>query len=314
MLKWCWLLAGAALSCSSPERRFSATENSGGVAGQSAVNGESGRAAGGNAGTDAGGGDAGSELTGGAAGSDAGGDAGMAGKSDEPTCEGCVIDSACVAANAKSPRNPCEVCDVNRSRDGYSPDIGAPCGSGATECSGQDTCDESGACRENDFGADVPCSGGLCRAGVCQLRSPFDCIVPSPPTASYPAHVFSGIGKAADAMGGAVVDGRYTPQQIFLYNSHATGVDVRTFEFRKGFVQIALRYYALDTQAAFIPEVHFAGRFTGSAGWLELDVARCDPQFDIDLAHLGYTATENGMVTLEVFADGSSIETTYLRQ
>ena len=49
-------------------------------------------------------------------------------------------------------------------------------------------------------------------------------------------------------------------------------------------------------------------------GWLEFDVARCDPQFDIDLLNLGYKATANGMLTLQVFADGSSIETTYLRQ
>ena len=343
MLKWCWLVVGAAFSCSSPERRFSSSENQGGTAGQSVGAADGGRPHGGGAGSSAAGAE---EATGGAAGASStagassiagaagaadaagaagaidGGDAGTAGQSGagsggaNPTCAGCVIASACVEAGAKNPGNPCEICNVSRSRAAYSANSGAQCGSAASECSSQDTCDESGVCQKNDFAAGMTCVGGQCEAGVCRaVQNPFDCIVPSPPKANFTAEVFDfGNGTPPSPKGGTVTDGRYTASRIDLYKSDAVGVDIRTFEFKKGFVQIASQYYSLDQKVAYIPEVRFAGSFTGNANLLKFELERCDPQYDIGVPNLPYTATVNGLVTIVALTGGGTVVTSYVRQ
>ena len=60
--------------------------------------------------------------------------------------------------------------------------------------------------------------------------------------------------------------------------------------------------------------MHFAGHFTSKASSLQFDLERCDPQYDIDVPNLSYTATANGMVTFVTLADGPTVATTYLQQ
>ncbi len=332
MLKWCWLVVGAALSCSSPGRQFSKADNEGGAAGQSPDSQPGGRTNGGASGsaTTGDGGAAGDGGTagmadgdGGAAGDGdaaAGGDAGMAGDSaaghpgEDQTCAGCLIGAVCVAANARNPANSCEICQTSRSRTGYSPNLGALCGSGATECSGQDTCDATGTCQENDLTA-VPCSHGTCEAGICHtIPNPFDCIAPSPPTTDFAADVYELTGTPPTAKGGVIADGRYTAKRIDLYNWSGLGVDLRTFEFEKGWVQVGMRYYGLPQPVAYIPEVQFSGSYTDATSVLNLELERCDPQYNIDVPDLPYTATANGIVTIEPAADGATIVTSFVRQ
>jgi hypothetical protein len=269
---------------------------------------------GGEAGSDAMGGGVGSGAMGGGAGSGAmGGGAGSAGGSEEPACTGCRIASVCIAANAKNPANSCEVCDVARSRAAYSADVGAKCGASGTECSAQDTCDERAVCQKNDSATGVHCATGACVAGACK-PNPFDCIAPNPPVTNLTDEIYDFMGTPPAATGGAIADGRYVPTRVNLYNSSATGINVRTFEFKTGFVQVATRYFSIETHGAFIPEVQFAGSFTTSANVLKFELERCDPQYDIDIPTLSYTASANGMTTSETLADGSVIVTSYLRQ
>jgi len=280
-----------------------------------AVGGAAGAIAG-TAGADAAGsaGSAGSDAMGGDGGSDASGsDAGSAGAGDEPVCAGCWLASVCVPANAKNPANTCEICDVTRSRDAYSADVGAMCGASGTECSAQDTCDERAVCQKNDLATGVHCSAGGCVAGTCK-PNPFDCIAPNPPPTSLTDEIYDFMGTPPAATGGAIADGRYVPTRVNLYNSSATGINVRTFEFKTGFVQVAVRYFSIETHGAFIPEVQFAGSFTSSANVLKFELERCDPQYDIDVPTFSYTASANGMTTTETLADGSSVVTSYLRQ
>jgi hypothetical protein len=342
MLKRVWLVAGVALSCSSPQRDFSASNKSG-TAGQAPAQGEAGSSNGGssnggssnggssnggssNGGSSNGGSSNGGSSNGGAgvgvAGvADDGGEAGWAGESaaggkgESHNCAGCLIDSVCIDAQAKNPNNSCEICEVSRSRISYSANLGAHCGSAATECSAQDTCDASGACRQNDLDSNTPCAGGTCEAGGCQAQqNPFDCIAPNPPKADFTAEVYDLTGTPPTAKGGVIADGRYTATRIDLYNSAATGVDIRSFEFKRGFVQISSQYYTLDTKVAFIPEVRFAGSYTIAAGSLKFNVQNCDPQFNIVIPDLLYTASANGIVTIVPLSDGTTIVTSYVRQ
>lgn len=287
----------------------------GGAAGAAGAGiGTAGIGVAGSAGSDAMGGDAGSDAVGGSAGSGAqGGDAGSAGADEEPVCAGCSIASVCVAANAKNPANSCEICDVARSRKSYSADVGANCGASAAECSAQDTCDERAVCQKNDLATGVHCTTGACVAGACK-PNPFDCIAPSPPVTNLTEELYDFKGTPPAPTGGAIADGRYVPSRVNLWNSTATGINVRTFEFKTGFAQVATRYFSLETHGAYIPEVQFAGSFTTSANVLKFELERCDPQFDIDIPNLSYTASANGMITTETLADGSTIVTSYLRQ
>jgi len=204
---------------------------------------------------------------------------------------------------------------IDRASDAYSPNQGARCGAAASTCSQPDTCDASGACAANDLDDGTPCSGGACEAGTCRIQpNPFDCIAPSPPPADFTAPSFSLSGTPPIAKGGPIADGRYAPVRFDLYNSEASGIDIRTFEFKKGYVQAETQYYAIETKASFIPEVRFAGSFAISGSSLTFDLERCDPQYDIDIPSLSYTATSNGLVMIATLSDGGALVTSYLRQ
>jgi len=247
-----------------------------------------------------------------------GGTAGVslsAGSGGAPNCAGCLIGSSCIQAGAQKTGNPCEICDVSRSRAAYSSNLGALCGAAATVCSAQDACDANGVCQKNDLESGTPCSGGACDVGVCQVKpNPFDCIAPTPPKADFNAQVFELTGTPPSPKGGVPADGRYTAARIDLYNSATTGVDIRAFEIKKGYVQISSQYYNLENKAAYIPEVRFTGSFVIGAGVLKFTLERCDPQYDIGVPDLPYTATANGMVTILALKDGTTVVTSYLRQ
>lgn len=93
-------------------------------------------------------------------------------QSDQCRCQGCVIGNRCLAAGAVNAANPCQVCDPARSTTSFSPNANAACGSGATECSGQDTCNSQGQCVPNHFPVGTSCasvSEGQCQAdGTCR--------------------------------------------------------------------------------------------------------------------------------------------------
>jgi hypothetical protein len=83
-------------------------------------------------------------------------------------CAGCTIAGSCVAAGDLNPANSCLICDPARSVDAYSPNVDATCGSAATECSGQDTCNAQGQCTPNHLAAGTACGapgGDQCDTG-----------------------------------------------------------------------------------------------------------------------------------------------------
>lgn len=100
---------------------------------------------------------------------------------DQCQCQGCQVGSSCFASGAVNPANPCQVCDPSRNAAAFSSNTNALCGSAATECSGQDTCNAQGQCVPNHVpnntrcGASLPAScinPDLCNGqGVCQSRS-----------------------------------------------------------------------------------------------------------------------------------------------
>lgn len=55
------------------------------------------------------------------------------------TCLGCLIDGDCLAAAARNPGNPCQVCDPARDDAAWSGDDGAACDDGV-HCNGEDSC------------------------------------------------------------------------------------------------------------------------------------------------------------------------------
>jgi hypothetical protein len=241
-----------------------------------------------------------------------------AGKScdDAGACPGCMIGQACISEDAVDPSNPCRVCAPSVSQTEYSPNLGASCGSGPGVCSGQDTCDASGVCQPNDLPAGTECSGGECDAGSCEpLDNPFDCIAPDPPASVLPSELYGGLlATPPTAKGGTVSAGRYTPVRVDIYASETTGVDVRTFELSKGFAQVATRPYSIQTGGAFIPEIQFAGTYERSGNSLVFTLQRCDPQYDIDIPVLPYTATANGLMTIEALPDGGTRVISYSRE
>jgi hypothetical protein len=87
-------------------------------------------------------------------------------------CEGCQVGATCFADGSIDPNNPCQACDTSRSRTAFSPNVGQACGSGPTDCSGQDTCDLRGQCNANDLVDGSSCGGlaGVCRSGQCVSR------------------------------------------------------------------------------------------------------------------------------------------------
>ena len=68
----------------------------------------------------------------------------VASDSCQATCAGCVIGGVCYADGTANPANPCEVCDVARSRSAFSVNDGASCDDGLF-CTTGDTC-SGGTC------------------------------------------------------------------------------------------------------------------------------------------------------------------------
>lgn len=95
---------------------------------------------------------------------------------DQCQCQGCVVGGNCFAAGALNGNNRCQICDPARSTSSFSGNTGARCGSGATECSAQDTCNAQGQCIANDLPFPTPCSsvpGGQCQGdGRCAAPQP----------------------------------------------------------------------------------------------------------------------------------------------
>jgi hypothetical protein len=88
------------------------------------------------------------------------------------TCAGCIIADNCIAAGALQPGNPCFTCDPARSATSYVPATGRACGSAATACSGQDTCDGSGNCAANHSASGTFC--GDPSSSTCNGRDTCD--------------------------------------------------------------------------------------------------------------------------------------------
>lgn len=313
---WCWLLATTALACGGSGRTFAS--NPGGASNEGPSS-ESGASSGGGpqSGPDT------SEGLGGAAGATesprtSGGDLSYGGQPPEETCIGCVIDGACVPDGTVAPDEPCRVCRPQRARDAYSANVGAECGSEATTCSAQDTCNALGVCEPNHEDDGTLCGGdsGICQDGTCRPRppNPFDCIAPTPPVTELTAATYSLTSTPPTPKGGTIVDGRYVPARFDIYSSNVAGIDVRTFELSGGYVQAASQYFSLETMGAYIPAVRFAGSFSTSGTSLVFDVQRCDPEYDIALPNITYTATANSLVTSTPLPDGGTLVTSYMRQ
>jgi hypothetical protein len=218
------------------------------------------------------------------------------------------------------------VCRVNAECAAVPAPEGTPCEQRAGACDGE------GACRVpeqselgGDCDGDADCrvgacaSNGVCCAAscdpVCEACSPdgacqsngacdaFDCIAPSPPEvfANLPvdAVFLLSVATPPAGRGGTVRDGRYTPIRIDLYGEEQSTVFVATYEFRGRSVQVAYQpFTSLSPPAGVIPELQFAGTYETADTSLELDLERCDPQFELDLPLQQYTATANGLVTI----------------
>lgn len=95
---------------------------------------------------------------------------------DQCQCQGCVVGGNCFAAGALNGSNPCQICDPARSTTSFSGNTGARCGSGASECSAQDSCNAQGQCVPNDLPFPTPCTsvpGGQCQGdGRCASPQP----------------------------------------------------------------------------------------------------------------------------------------------
>jgi len=114
-------------------------------------------------------------------------------------------------------------------------------------------------------------------------------------------------------MGGLIPDGRYVPTRIDLYGT-ATTIDVRTFEFRSNFVQVASRPYATSDGTASNVEIQFSGSYTTSGDRLTFNLTRCDPQFNTNLAYVWYTPTTNGLTTVLLLPGEIPMVTTYAKE
>jgi hypothetical protein len=249
--------------------------------------------------------------------------------------EFCVIDGQCHAAEQAQADNICSVCNPALSQSTWSgaangtqnpsnpcqicsgvslvANVGADCGSEPSECSAQDTCDANAACQANDEDDGKVCSEGECNAGECEPL-PFDCVAPSPPTVEHDANIvfFFENDLPPEPEGGTVRDGKYTPFRIDVYGAtEEPTYDLRTFEVRAPYVQVGQRPW-IGTFFA-IGEFQFAGSFTTSNNTLVWDLDRCDPQLDIDVDDLEYTASVNGLVTLDRLENNMTVVVNYAR-
>lgn len=226
------------------------------------------------------------------------------------SCDGCLISGQCVAADAQEPGNPCMICDPAQATDSFRPNIGVACGDEPDECSDQDTCDAEGVCQPNHVDDESLCTDGTCQAGVCE-PDPFDCILPEPPAVVYPG-AYLATGSPPVGQGGKVRDGRYSPLRIDQYGEDVT-MNIRSFEFRSEYVQVGQRPFG-SNGAAFIPEIQFAGSYATTGNTMSFSLQRCQPSYNIDVADFTYTATANGLITIDVYASGTVIVTTLVRE
>lgn len=235
-------------------------------------------------------------------------------------CEdGCLINGKCVAAGTPKPDHECLVCNPSQRDDDYSANVGANCGAEATECSARDTCSESGNCESNHAEDGAECAGGECNAGECVLwENPFDCIAPSPPTVEPPTdNVYSwGEGSpytGAAPKGGKILDGRYVPTRVELYNYSSGAYSLRTFEFKHGFVQVGHGPFGTNG-AMYTPAVYFAGSYSTAGTEITFDVEACDSQYSVVVPTLGYTVSANGITMFEIREQGLTVVTQYRRE
>lgn len=233
-------------------------------------------------------------------------------QTDACTCPGCVIAAACVASGTVNPSNACQICSPAVSAVAYSPNTGANCGSGPATCSGQDTCNSSGTCQPNHSPNGTSCTGGECQSGTCEpFTNPFDCVAPDPPEVILPSDRFLLTGEPPANTGGTIPNGTYTPVRIDGYDE-ATQVDLMSFEFSNGFVQLGFRNYWLSNGLAPIGEIQFAGSVSISGANLTWDVERCDPQYNLDPPNIEFTVLPNGLRT-EQLTLGDRVVVTYQR-
>jgi len=213
-----------------------------------------------------------------------------------------------VAADAHNSSNSCEVCDPDQSASAYSADVGANCGSDATECSGQDTCNASAACRPNHFTDRTVCGGGYCEGGACTVPV-FDCIGFDPPVIDLDAvTIISASGSPPTPMGGTVPDGRYTPVRVDFWGDQPGTIDIYSFEFDGIFVQAAEQ-----PNPAWVPAWSFAGLFTPMGNTLEFDFQQCEGA-NVDIVPQDYSVTASGLLTFETYSNGTRVMISYLRE
>jgi hypothetical protein len=87
-----------------------------------------------------------------------------------------------------------------------------------------------------------------------------------------------------------------------------------TFEFRSRSVQIGYQpFLGFAPPVSVIPEIQFAGSFASAGTSLQFDIERCDPNFNLDVPALEFTATANGLVTISAQV-GLTLVVTYTRQ
>lgn len=217
-----------------------------------------------------------------------------------------VEDEAPSEPTPPAPPPACDaggVCPVSAARALGEPcQVDAECAEGQCAASGQDG---ARVCVSCDSACDTACeicgTDGVCQSnGACDA---FDCIAPTPPevVTNIPADavfLLSGATPPA-ARGGSVRDGRYAPIRVDIYGEEESTVFITTYEFRGRSVQIGYQpFLSLSPLVGVIPELQFAGTFDAAGTTLAFELERCDPQYELDVPAMQYTATANGLVTI----------------
>ncbi len=122
-----------------------------------------------------------------------------------PSCAGCLIGGVCVADGEQSPATPCEICDVARATDRYSPNDGGPCDDG-WYCTLGDVC-AGGVCR----GLERDCSDRIACDGVETCDETHRTCAPGEPTCASGDTCDVVADACVATCDGCVVDGRCVP-------------------------------------------------------------------------------------------------------
>ncbi len=166
--------------------------------------------------------------------------------------------------------------------------------------------------------------------------NPFTCSNANPPEAVLPFNLMPidpatggpifPPGPPPAGAGGTVQNGRYAPTRVDVYGqagAPAFAVNELTFEFRDGFTQVG--YHAFVGTGAVLGsnQLSFVGTATSVGASLQFDVDACDPAGSCSIfggvtcavpSSLSYSATANGLVTIQPAPDGSTVVITYSRQ